>query len=44
VVIAAWDSLAQIQGWLDSAKYKEDRKIGDTYATFRIFAIEGTKL
>ena len=43
VVIAAWDSLAQIQGWLDSAKYKEDRKIGDKYATFRMFAIEGAK-
>ncbi len=41
VVIAAWDSLAQIEGWLNSAKYKEDRKIGDKYATFRLFAIGG---
>lgn len=43
VVVAAWDSLEQIEGWLDSAKYKEDRKIGDKYATFRLFAVEGTK-
>jgi uncharacterized protein (DUF1330 family) len=41
VVIAAWDSLEQIEGWLNSAKYKEDRKIGDKYATFRLFAIGG---
>ena len=43
VVIAAWDSLAQIEGWLNSAKYKEDRKIGDKYAIFRMFAIGGAE-
>ena len=41
VVISAWDSLAQIEGWLNCAKYKEDAKIGDKYATFRLFAIGG---
>jgi uncharacterized protein (DUF1330 family) len=41
VVIVAWDSLEQIQAWRDSAQYKEDRKIGDKYATFRMFAVEG---
>ena len=41
VVISAWDSLAQIEGWLNWAKYKEDRKTGDKYATFRLFAIGG---
>ena len=33
----------QIKAWHDSAQYKEDRKIGDKYATFRIFAVEGRK-
>ncbi|HZJ12444.1 MAG TPA: DUF1330 domain-containing protein [Methyloceanibacter sp.] len=41
VVVVAWDSLDQIQAWRNSPQYTEDRKIGDKYATFRIFAIEG---
>lgn len=41
VVVMVWDSLEQIQAWRNSAQYKEDRKIGDKYATFRIFAVEG---
>ena len=41
VVVMVWDSLDQIQAWRDSPQYKEDRKIGDKYATFRIFAVEG---
>ena len=36
-----WDT--SINPWHDSAQYKEDRKIGDKYATFRIFAVEGRK-
>jgi heme-degrading monooxygenase HmoA len=40
-MIMQWDSLDQIKAWRDSAQYKEDRKIGDKYATFRIFAVEG---
>ena len=43
VVIMQWDSLDQIKAWRNSAQYKEDRKIGDKYATFRIFAVEGRK-
>ena len=43
VVIMQWDSLDQIKAWHESAQYKEDRKIGDKYATFRIFAVEGRK-
>jgi hypothetical protein len=27
-------------GDADSTQYKEDRKIGDKYATFRIFAVQ----
>jgi uncharacterized protein (DUF1330 family) len=41
VVITVWESLEQVHAWRNSAQYKEDRKIGDKYATFRIFAVEG---
>ena len=40
------DSLDQIKPGMtrrNMAQYKEDRKIGDKYATFRIFAVEGRK-
>jgi uncharacterized protein (DUF1330 family) len=41
VVIVLWDSLEQLQAWRNSAQYKEDRKIGDKYATVRACAVEG---
>ena len=41
VAIHRWDSLEKAQAWYNSADYKEARKIGDKYATFRAFAIEG---
>jgi uncharacterized protein (DUF1330 family) len=41
VVIVRWDSLDQLNAWRDSPQYKDDRKIGDKYATFRIYAVEG---
>jgi uncharacterized protein (DUF1330 family) len=40
-VVQVWDSLEKIQTWYNSAEYKEARKIGDKYATFRSFAVEG---
>jgi uncharacterized protein (DUF1330 family) len=40
-VVQVWDSLEKIQVWYNSADYKEARKIGDKYATFRSFAVEG---
>jgi uncharacterized protein (DUF1330 family) len=40
-VVQVWDSLEKIQAWYNSADYKETRKIGDKYATFRSFAVEG---
>jgi len=36
-----WESLEKVQAWANSSEYKELRKIGDKYATFRIFAVEG---
>jgi uncharacterized protein (DUF1330 family) len=40
-VVQVWDSLEKIQTWYNSAEYKEVRKIGEKYAKFRSFAIEG---
>jgi len=41
VVIQAWDSLEQIQAWRNSSAFKDARKVGDKYAKFRAFAVEG---
>ncbi|HYL24186.1 MAG TPA: DUF1330 domain-containing protein [Burkholderiales bacterium] len=41
VAIQQWESIEKIQAWRNSAEYKEARKIGDKYATFRSFAIAG---
>ena len=41
IAIQQWDSLDAAKAWRNSAEYKEIRKIGDKYATFRAFAVEG---
>ena len=41
VVIIKWDSLNKIQTWHSSPEYQENRKIGDKYAKFRGFAVDG---
>jgi len=41
VAIQVWDSLEKAQAWRNSADYKKAREIGDKYAKFRAFAIEG---
>jgi uncharacterized protein (DUF1330 family) len=41
VAIQVWDSLEQVQAWRNSAEYKDARKIGDKYAKFRAFTVEG---
>jgi uncharacterized protein (DUF1330 family) len=41
VVLQAWDSIESIQAWRNSPQYKEARMIGDKYAKFRAFAVEG---
>jgi uncharacterized protein (DUF1330 family) len=41
VTIQVWDSLEQAQAWRKSAEYKAARLIGDKYATYRAFAVEG---
>jgi uncharacterized protein (DUF1330 family) len=41
VVVLAFDSLEQAQAAFSSPAMLEARKIGDKYATFRTFAVEG---
>jgi uncharacterized protein (DUF1330 family) len=41
VAVQQWESMEKIKAWRDSKEYKEARKIGDKYAKFRAFAIEG---
>jgi uncharacterized protein (DUF1330 family) len=41
VVVLQWESMEKMQAWLNSQENKELRKIGDKYAKFRIFAVEG---
>jgi len=40
-VIQVWDSVEQAQKARSSADYKEARKIGDKYAKFRAYAVDG---
>jgi uncharacterized protein (DUF1330 family) len=41
LTIQAWDSMDALNAWYKGADYQEALKIGEKYATFRRFAIEG---
>ena len=41
VAISQFDNLEAVKAFRGSAQYKDARKIGDKYAKFRAFAIEG---
>jgi uncharacterized protein (DUF1330 family) len=41
VVIMAWDSMEQIHAWWTNPEYIALRKVGDKYAKFRSFSVEG---
>ena len=41
VAINRWDSLEAAQAFYNSAEYKTAQQIGDKYATFRRYAVEG---
>ena len=41
VVIQVWESLQKMQAWRSSDDYREARKIGDQYAKFRSYAVDG---
>jgi len=40
-VVQAWDSMENIQGWRNDPKFRELRQIGEKYAKFRAFSIDG---
>jgi uncharacterized protein (DUF1330 family) len=40
-VVQVWDSMEKIQAWRGDPQYKALREIGDKYAKFRSYAIEG---
>jgi uncharacterized protein (DUF1330 family) len=41
VVVQVWDSMEKIQAWRANAEYKELRTVGDKYAKFRSFSVDG---
>ena len=41
VTIQVWDSMEKMQAAFNSAEYKDARKIGEKYAKFRAFSVEG---
>jgi uncharacterized protein (DUF1330 family) len=41
VVVQQWDSMDKIEAWRNDPEYKELRKTGEKYATFRSFAVDG---
>jgi len=41
VVIQAWDSVENAQAFRNSPEFKEAKAIGDKYATYRSFLVEG---
>jgi heme-degrading monooxygenase HmoA len=41
VAIQQWESMEKIQAWRNSADYKKAREIGNKYAKFRAFTVEG---
>jgi len=41
VTIQAWESMDALNAWYKSADYQAALKIGEKYATFRRYAIEG---
>ena len=41
VVVQVWDSLEKIQAWRSSAEFKAARQVGEKYAKFRTYAVDG---
>ncbi len=41
VVLLQWDGMDKIEAWRNDPEYKELRKLGDKYAKFHSYAVEG---
>jgi len=42
VVIYMYDSIDAVHAWRNDPDYEQVRKVGEKYATYRTFAVEGT--
>ena|SRR6516165_6461914 len=40
-VVQVWDNMEKLQAWRNDPQFKELRQIGEKYAKFRAYAIEG---
>ncbi len=40
-IVFQFDNMNKIEAWRNNPEYKQLRKIGDKYATFRTFAVDG---
>ncbi len=43
VVVQVWDSMEKIRAWRANPEFVELRKVGEKYAKFRSFAVDGLK-
>ena len=43
VVIYQYPSIGAVKAWRDDPEYEKVRKVGEKYATYRTFAVEGVK-
>jgi uncharacterized protein (DUF1330 family) len=43
VVVQVWDSMEKIRAWRANPEFIELRKVGEKYAKFRSFAVDGVK-
>jgi uncharacterized protein (DUF1330 family) len=41
VMLLVWDNIENVQIWRDSAEFKQIRAVGQKYAKFRTFTVEG---
>ena len=44
IAIQQWESMEKVKAWQSSAELKDNRKIGNKYAKFRVLALEGVTL
>ncbi len=43
VIILRWNSMEQLLGWRHSPEYEAVRKIGEKYAKYNLFAVDGVE-
>jgi uncharacterized protein (DUF1330 family) len=41
IAVGVWDGMEQFQSWRNSTQYKDAQKVGDQYAKFRSYVVEG---